>query len=65
MCLEDLPNDAGIPGLWPFMKAAAELAADVQLALPPINAEALMQRFCSQLDLPKVSDVPLLPNSLP
>lgn len=44
----------GVPGLLSFLVAASELASDIQLALPPVNLEALLHCFCGKLDLPMV-----------
>lgn len=49
---------AGVMGSWVLLRDAATIAMDLQLRLPPLNAEALLQRFCFDLALPLVSSCP-------
>ena len=50
-------NAVGVSGLWMFIEEATSLAAGIHLQLPPINSEAVLESFCGQLFLPKVSFV--------
>ena len=45
-------------GSWLLLRDAATIAMDLQLRLPPLNAEALLQRFCFDLALPLVTSCP-------
>lgn len=47
----------GISGPALFTQEALQLAADISLALPGVNSEALLHKFSKELDLPQVAGV--------